>query len=403
MDTIRDNAGYERKTEAPALTTPDGDALPRVLDRGVTMDLVQRYVETERRRSRRVFLWMSSVFLAVVLTVLALFIGVSIYMLRNARQAATIADNATTQAEVLGAQVTDVSGKVRTIEQTQRRIAQTVENREATLTLDNRTLKKDLERFGRWVTVGFEQDKDRMRADMEARLNEMQAAAANNEKELAKLRSELTAARSVAAAPAGPPEAAHAPPEWTSRTEERREDAVAGHSDDPIVAPTNETDEAEEGWSGDGLNVVGKPKGEISMVSFPNGDRYEGEFKNGMFNGWGAYWYANGDKYEGDFLDDMRNGTGVMTFRNGDKYFGDFKNDQRRGRGAYLFAGGAKYIGDFQDGKRNGHGRYIYEDGSEYVGEFKNGKKEGSGTGIYPNGKQIKGVWKEDKLVKPLE
>ena len=34
--------------EEGVLTTPEGHALPRVLDPKVTMDLVQRYVETER-------------------------------------------------------------------------------------------------------------------------------------------------------------------------------------------------------------------------------------------------------------------------------------------------------------------------------------------------------------------
>ena len=32
---------------------------------------------------------------------------------------------------------------------------------------------------------------------------------------------------------------------------------------------------------------------------FPNGDRYDGEWKDGKIHGWGVYKYSNGDRYEG--------------------------------------------------------------------------------------------------------
>jgi hypothetical protein len=49
--------------------------------------------------------------------------------------------------------------------------------------------------------------------------------------------------------------------------------------------------------------------------NFPNGDRYEGEFRDGKFNGWGTYFHlANnqfrGDKYTGQFLNGSRQGSG---------------------------------------------------------------------------------------------
>ena len=34
---------------------------------------------------------------------------------------------------------------------------------------------------------------------------------------------------------------------------------------------------------------------------FHNGDRYEGEHRNGNGEGKGIYYYYNGDRYEGDF------------------------------------------------------------------------------------------------------
>lgn len=52
--------------------------------------------------------------------------------------------------------------------------------------------------------------------------------------------------------------------------------------------------------------------------NFANGDRYEGEFRDGKFNGWGTYYHlANdqfrGDKYTGQFLNGTRQGSGRYT------------------------------------------------------------------------------------------
>lgn len=51
---------------------------------------------------------------------------------------------------------------------------------------------------------------------------------------------------------------------------------------------------------------------------FANGDRYEGEFRDGKFNGWGTYFHlANnqfrGDQYTGQFLNGARHGAGRYT------------------------------------------------------------------------------------------
>ena len=53
----------------------------------------------------------------------------------------------------------------------------------------------------------------------------------------------------------------------------------------------------------------------LGTHNFANGDRYEGEFRDGKFNGWGTYYHlANdqyfGDKYEGQFLNGLRQGIG---------------------------------------------------------------------------------------------
>lgn len=98
-------------------------------------------------------------------------------------------------------------------------------------------------------------------------------------------------------------------------------------------------------------------------MTYPNGDKYEGELSNGKKNGkgnsapisqdantttmvmcmrgsgrtiretgtvaeevtLGTCSYADGDKYEGEWKDDKRDGEGTMSYKNGDKFTGEWK------------------------------------------------------------------------------
>mgnify|MGYP001131685251 CR=1 FL=1 len=44
------------------------------------------------------------------------------------------------------------------------------------------------------------------------------------------------------------------------------------------------------------------------ILSYADGDRYEGEWKNGKMHGKGVYVYANGDRYDGEWSEDKRHG-----------------------------------------------------------------------------------------------
>ena len=50
-----------------------------------------------------------------------------------------------------------------------------------------------------------------------------------------------------------------------------------------------------------------------------------------MKDGEGVLTFANGDKYDGEFIDDEFEGQGVFTWANGDKYEGQFKNGKAEG------------------------------------------------------------------------
>ena len=52
--------------------------------------------------------------------------------------------------------------------------------------------------------------------------------------------------------------------------------------------------------------------------------------------GYGPYTWADGNKYEGDFVNGIRTGKGIYTWPNGYKYEGDFINGIRTGMGMYI-------------------------------------------------------------------
>ena len=47
------------------------------------------------------------------------------------------------------------------------------------------------------------------------------------------------------------------------------------------------------------------------MIS-PNGDVYEGTFKNGKFNGQGVLTCSDGSSYTGEWVNDLQQGYGIL-------------------------------------------------------------------------------------------
>ena len=131
-----------------------------------------------------------------------------------------------------------------------------------------------------------------------------------------------------------------------------------------------------------------------------DGEKYEGQFKDGSFNGQGTFTFADGRTYVGQWKDDKRNGQGTLTHAGGDKYVGQWKDNQRNGQGTFTFADGDKYVGQFKDGLRNGQGTYTFANGTKYVGQFIDGKYDGFGTFYNANGSIFQqGLWRDDNFV----
>ncbi|MBL7075916.1 MAG: hypothetical protein ISS31_00455 [Kiritimatiellae bacterium] len=380
-----------RNDNAPdvALVTRDGGELPAGMDPVVAMDVVRRYVESERLRSRRLVVWTSTIFLLVVLVVLTLFISVGIYVVRNSREATEVVSTVRQEARRAATQVEGVAGRVAGLENQSDEILGTVEQSETSRVIENKMFKTNLERFGKWVSANGDR-RAKSIDSLESRLARLESLLDIKQKQMDELNRKYTDALAnvgVADASAGEREEADGielamqgePVEAEGERTDLSPPAVTKGPDRlrEIVDPESAQREL------DGTDEQGGMD-DIHVVRFPGGDRYEGQLRGGLLDGWGVYYFRNGDRYEGNFRDDMKQGYGVLYFQNGDVYKGEFLDDKRHGKGTYVFANGSRYVGEFRDGKRHGRGRYIYEDGQEYIGEFRDGKADGPGFSVLP-------------------
>ncbi|KAH9321041.1 hypothetical protein KI387_015680, partial [Taxus chinensis] len=131
---------------------------------------------------------------------------------------------------------------------------------------------------------------------------------------------------------------------------------------------------------------------------YTNGDVYEGEFYQGRCSGSGVYYYYMSGRYEGDWVDGKYDGYGVETWARGSRYRGQYRQGFRQGFGVYRFYTGDVYAGEWSNGQSHGYGVHTCEDGSRYVGEFKCGVKHGLGYYHFRNGDTYAGEYFADRM-----
>ncbi|XP_027332250.1 phosphatidylinositol 4-phosphate 5-kinase 2-like [Abrus precatorius] len=131
---------------------------------------------------------------------------------------------------------------------------------------------------------------------------------------------------------------------------------------------------------------------------YSNGDFYEGEFHEGKCNGSGVYHYYVSGRYEGDWVDGRYDGYGIESWARGSRYKGCYRQGLRHGFGVYKFYTGDTYAGEWCNGQSHGVGVQSCSDGSCYVGEFKYGVKHGLGCYHFRNGDRYAGEYFGDKI-----
>ena len=123
----------------------------------------------------------------------------------------------------------------------------------------------------------------------------------------------------------------------------------------------------------------------IKIIS-PN-DFYMGNFKNGLYEGNGRE-ETEDYIYEGNFESDKKCGIGKISFKNSKEYYeGEFYDDNITGKGTYVWENNHTYTGNFLNGKMFGKGIYKWPDGSSYEGEYVDGIRDGNGKFTFKDGK----------------
>ena len=136
------------------------------------------------------------------------------------------------------------------------------------------------------------------------------------------------------------------------------------------------------------------------VATYPNGDVYDGYFKEGLRHGEvGTYTYNKHgteevkDTYKGAWANNDKNGIGVQIYTGVGRYHGYWKDGKRSGEGVMIYENEDVYSGSWKEGKKDGNGTYIFkETGMKYVGTFKNGQMV-TGKWLYNNGTYFQGAF----------
>ncbi len=355
----------------------------------MTLSALRDEMLFEHARQRRVMAWFGTVFAFVMLSAVALVLLAGITVLRQAGQVLETVDEMRDYVAVNSARIGAMTNRFTDIERVQLSLATRLNALQTSQAQALEQLAADVRRQGRW-TESKEATDERDKRSLNERLLQLGEDVAQTASSLERVHRQLdqfVSVEGVVVVPAG----ADAAP------------TAAGAASVPAAAlldsfSVDSIDEVFETLQAQvALPVRDKSvPTTISVVSFPNGDRYEGEFRNGLMHGWGVYVSKLGDRYEGTFENDLRNGPGTQTTTSGERFTGTFVSGIRHGLGSLTQSDGSRYAGDFRNDLINGRGVMVYPDGSKYVGDFMNGRKHGKGVIRFSNGDVYEGEFRSD-------
>jgi len=150
-----------------------------------------------------------------------------------------------------------------------------------------------------------------------------------------------------------------------------------------------------------GQFIAGKKNGKGKLESFSNKSVYEGEFKNDMKEGYGIEKFNDGSIYKGYFVQGKKQGKGMLSLKkekNNSVFEGEFKEDKICGKGKYIWENGKQYDGEWENNEISGFG-VLTENNVKHIGYFVHNKKEGFGSSFYIEKKFVLiGKWINDLI-----
>ena len=171
-----------------------------------------------------------------------------------------------------------------------------------------------------------------------------------------------------------------------------------------IYTSSNEQYSYEGEWQHDlkhGIGIV-KDHNEIYSAIFISDSLVKKEIPINIKDGEAIHVYPNGYRYDGNFKNGFKHGKGILiSDGHTEKYTGNWVYGFKNGEGAlalYKSHSSSPYIfykGEWKNDEKNGKGTEEYANGSMHIGNFINGKIEGDGTFIFPNNKKCEGYWKD--------
>ena len=381
------NQGRSR-TENVLLTRVGEDAVVRPLE-NVTIEDVKGYVDAERRRSRRALVWTSTLLFCVFLFFTIVFLSLGLYMVRETRQLSDAVQALQGAAGKNAKATADFSEGIRSVylalDNVDDRV-DLIEKSKTSIHQEYDALLVDMQRIKTAAGGADERMADRFDG-LASRITTSESVLRSELEDFRKTFADTMLTIPVGAVRQSGNQAGTASLEGVAGATVGADAHLAPMSGDAISGQqeTGRVDIAS-------LGPVEKSQ-DIRVVSYPNGDRFEGGMLNGLMHGWGVYYHLNGDRYEGQFEHDMKKGAGVMVFASGDRYEGQFASDARSGKGQMYYKDGDKYVGNFAHDAPSGNGVLILENGNRYSGAFLEGERHGNGTLEFSNGDRYVGAF----------
>lgn len=355
------------------------------------IDQLREKLRAEQNTTRKVMVAFISVFLFVLLIILAVFLYAGIHMLRNSESTVEMVSNIQADVVLNTFDISGFSNRLTAIETTQMRLLASAPSEAATRAENDETIREDLRKVNKWIAIN-EANKERLVTKQQEWINALDVAVDGMQTRVTSLDARFE--EWVASGQVITPADEDAEPKETEGSDSSVVKSIL--PSEPLSAEeVNAMFDEELGKLDMQIDNKRADPSEIRVIDLPNGDRYEGEFKNGFMNGWGIYTYKNGNRYEGYFVGDMKNGSGLLETSLGERYDGEFKDGMKHGRGRLVMVDGSRYTGDFKNDMIAGEGVMFYADSSRYAGGFINGVKNGKGVLKFHNGDIYQGDFRK--------